>query len=226
MKNKYILEINNISKSFSDNLVFDNINLKIKKGEVISIIGKSGNGKSTLLKCINGLEKIDNGEIIFNGININNYNYVDLRQNIGIVFQDYNLFEHLTVIENLTIGLNKIKKYSQEKSNKLAIEMLKKVKLLEKQNNYPDELSGGQRQRISIARTMLMKPKIILLDEPTSALDDDAKTSVLELINELVNENMTLIIVSHEMDFVKKVSDKVFQFNKHNLKNVVMKESL
>lgn len=226
MKNKYILEINNISKSFSDNLVFDNINLKIKKGEVISIIGKSGNGKSTLLKCINGLEKIDNGEIIFNGININNYNYVDLRQNIGIVFQDYNLFEHLTVMENLTIGLNKIKRYSQEKSNKLAKEMLKKVKLLEKQNNYPDELSGGQRQRISIARTMLMKPKIILLDEPTSALDDDAKTSVLELINELVNENMTLIIVSHEMDFVKKVSDKVFQFNKDNLKKIVMEESL
>lgn len=220
MQNKYVIELKNISKTFNDKVVFKNISFKLKKGEVVSIIGKSGMGKSTLLKCINKLENIDSGEIFYEGENIERYDLSDLRQKIGIVFQDYNLFDHLTVLENLTIGLIKIKKYSLEKSNKMAIDILKKVNLIDKKDNYPDELSGGQRQRASIARTLLMKPNIIMLDEPTSALDEELKSTVLDLINELVNEDMTLIIVSHETDFVKKVSDKIYELKKNELKQV------
>ncbi len=220
MQTKYVIELKNISKTFNDKVVFKNISFKLKKGEVVSIIGKSGMGKSTLLKCINKLENIDSGEIFYEGENIERYDLSDLRQKIGIVFQDYNLFDHLTVLENLTIGLMKIKKYSLEKSNKMAIDILKKVNLIDKKDNYPDELSGGQRQRASIARTLLMKPNIIMLDEPTSALDEELKSTVLDLINELVNEDMTLIIVSHETDFVKKVSDKIYELKKNELKQV------
>ena len=220
MQTKYVIELKNISKTFNDKVVFKNISFKLKKGEVVSIIGKSGMGKSTLLKCINKLENIDSGEIFYEGENIERYDLSDLRQKIGIVFQDYNLFDHLTVLENLTIGLIKIKKYSLEKSNKMAIDILKKVNLIDKKDNYPDELSGGQRQRASIARTLLMKPNIIMLDEPTSALDEESKSTVLDLINELVNEDMTLIIVSHETDFVKKVSDKIYELKKNELKQV------
>lgn len=220
MQTKYVIELKNISKTFNDKVVFKNISFKLKKGEVVSIIGKSGMGKSTLLKCINKLENIDSGEIFYEGENIERYDLSDLRQKIGIVFQDYNLFDHLTVLENLTIGLIKIKKYSLEKSNKMAIDILKKVNLIDKKDNYPDELSGGQRQRASIARTLLMKPNIIMLDEPTSALDEELKSTVLDLINELVNEDMTLIIVSHETDFVKKVSDKIYELKKNELKQV------
>ena len=220
MQTKYVIELKNISKTFNDKVVFKNISFKLKKGEVVSIIGKSGMGKSTLLKCINKLENIDSGEIYYEGENIERYDLSDLRQKIGIVFQDYNLFDHLTVLENLTIGLIKIKKYSLEKSNKMAIDILKKVNLIDKKDNYPDELSGGQRQRASIARTLLMKPNIIMLDEPTSALDEELKSTVLDLINELVNEDMTLIIVSHETDFVKKVSDKIYELKKNELKQV------
>lgn len=217
MKKEAILELKQISKKFNDELVFDNINLQLKKGEVVSIIGKSGQGKSTLLKCLNLLEEIDSGEILLNGENIKNLNIIELRQSIGLVFQDYNLFEHLNVMDNLTIGLIKIKKYSEEKSKKLAIEMLKKIGLENKKDSYPDELSGGQKQRVSIARTLLMKPKIILLDEPTSALDEELKNEVLKLIMELVKEDMTLIIVSHEQEFISKISDRIFKLEKHNL---------
>ena len=217
MKKEAILELKQISKKFDDELVFDNINLQLKKGEVVSIIGKSGQGKSTLLKCLNLLEEIDSGEILLNGENIKNLNIIELRQSIGLVFQDYNLFEHLNVMDNLTIGLIKIKKYSEEKSKKLAIEMLKKIGLENKKDSYPDELSGGQKQRVSIARTLLMKPKIILLDEPTSALDEELKNEVLKLIMELVKEDMTLIIVSHEQEFISKISDRIFKLEKHNL---------
>ena len=217
MKKEAILELKQISKKFNDELVFDNINLQLKKGEVVSIIGKSGQGKSTLLKCLNLLEEIDSGEILLNGENIKNLNIIELRQSIGLVFQDYNLFEHLNVMDNLTIGLIKIKKYSEEKSKKLTIEMLKKIGLENKKDSYPDELSGGQKQRVSIARTLLMKPKIILLDEPTSALDEELKNEVLKLIMELVKEDMTLIIVSHEQEFISKISDRIFKLEKHNL---------
>lgn len=216
-----ILEIKNVTKTFGDEIIFKNVNLIVKKGEVISIIGKSGSGKSTFLKCLNRLEEINGGEILFDNKNINNYPISILRQKIGLVSQDYNLFEHLTVFENLIIGLIKIKNYSQTKSEKMTLDILKKIDLLDKKDKFPDELSGGQKQRVAIARTMLMKPDIILLDEPTSALDKEFKESVLNLIAELIEENMTLIIVSHEEEFVKKVSDRVIELKNNKLKEVI-----
>ncbi len=217
MKKDCILEFKNVTKYYGNELVFNNVNLKIKKGEVISLVGKSGSGKSTLLKCINCLEGINDGKIKFKGMDISEISLVELRQKIGIVFQDYNLFEHLTVLDNLIIGLIKIKGYSKKESIHKALKVLKKVDLVDKKDKYPDELSGGQKQRVAIARTLLMEPDIILLDEPTSALDKEMKDSVLELINELVDEDMTLIVVSHEDEFINKVSDRIFSFNKHTL---------
>ena len=210
----------NVSKYYKDELIFKNVNFELKKGDVISIVGKSGCGKSTMLKCINKLEEINSGEIMFNGVNINEIPLTVLRQKIGIVFQEYNLCDHLTVIENLTLALIKIKKYSLNRSLKLARDVLKKIDLLDKQDKYPDELSGGQKQRVAIARTLLMKPEIILLDEPTSALDKEMKESVLNLIKEMVKEDMTLIIVSHEENFVENVSDKIFKLDKNGLKEL------
>ena len=217
MKKDYILEFENVTKYYGNDLIFTDINLKIKKGDVIALTGKSGCGKSTLLKCINRLENINEGKIKFKGIDISKISMVELRQKIGIVFQDYNLFEHLTVLDNLIIGLHKIKKYSMEESKRMSLNILKKVDLIDKRDKYPDELSGGQKQRVAIARTLLMKPDIILLDEPTSALDKDVKDSVLKLIKELVDVDMTLIIVSHEDEFIKKVSDKIYRFNNKKL---------
>lgn len=211
MKNEFILEFENVTKYYGDDLVFSNVNLKIKKGDVIALTGKSGCGKSTLLKCINRLENISDGKIKFKGIDISEISMVELRQKIGMVFQDYNLFEHLTVLDNLIIGLIKIKKYSRDESIREALNMLKKLDLIDKKDNYPNELSGGQKQRVAIARTLLMKPDIILLDEPTSALDKEMKDSVLNLIKKIVEEDMTLIIVSHEEEFIKKVSNYIYQ---------------
>ena len=210
MKKEFILEFENVTKYYSDDLVFSNVNLKIKKGDVIALTGKSGCGKSTLLKCINRLENINDGKIKFKGIDISEISMVELRQKIGMVFQDYNLFEHLTVLDNLIIGLIKIKKISRDESIHKALNMLKKLDLIDKKDNYPNELSGGQKQRVAIARTLLMKPDIILLDEPTSALDKEMKDSVLNLIKKIVEENMTLIIVSHEEEFIKNVSDQIY----------------
>ena len=204
-----MLKIVNVSKKYKNNNVLKNINLEINKGEVVSIIGKSGCGKSTLLKCINRLENIDEGNIYFDSIDITKMNISDLRQKIGIVFQEYNLFEHLTVLQNLTIGLIKIKKYSDMYAKKESIKVLKKIGLEDKINSYPDELSGGQKQRVAIARTLLMKPKLILLDEPTSALDKEMKKEVINLITSMVKDDMTLLIVSHEEEFVNKISDKI-----------------
>ena len=217
MKKEFILELENVTKYYGNELIFSNVNLKIKRGDVIYLSGKSGCGKSTLLKCINRLENIDSGKIKFNGIDISKISTTELRQKIGIVFQDYNLFEHLTVLDNLIIGLIKIKKYSKNESIHKALNILKKVDLIDKKDKYPDELSGGQKQRVAIARTLLMKPDIILLDEPTSALDREMKDSVLNLIKEIVDEDMTLIIVSHEEEFMKKVSDKIYYLKNNKL---------
>ena len=211
MEKEFILEFENVTKYYGDDLVFSNVNLKIKKGDVIALTGKSGCGKSTLLKCINRLENINDGKIKFKGIDIYEISMVELRQKIGMVFQDYNLFEHLTVLDNLIIGLIKIKKYSRDESIHKALNILKKLDLIDKKDNYPNELSGGQKQRVAIARTLLMKPDIILLDEPTSALDKEMKDSVLNLIKKIVEEDMTLIIVSHEEEFIKKVSNYIYQ---------------
>lgn len=219
-----MLEVKHISKAYKDNVILEDINFNIKKGEVISIVGNSGCGKSTILKCLNRIENISSGEIILNGKDITEYKVEELRQKIGLVFQDYNLFEHLTIIDNLTIGLIKLKGYSKESATNEALKLLSKLKLLDKVNNYPDELSGGEKQRIAIARTLLMKPDIILLDEPTSALDKSMKKEVLKLIGNLVKEDLTLIIVSHEDDFVKKVSDKIITIKNKKSKITINKE--
>lgn len=204
-----MLKLDNISKKYKNNVVFSNLSFEIKKGEVIGILGKSGSGKSTLLKCINRLENIDSGNIYFNNMDFVCYNINELRQKIGIVFQDYSLFEHLNVLDNLTLGLIKIKNISKKVAEKEAIKLLNKIGLKEKIYNYPSELSGGQRQRVAIARSLILKPEILMLDEPTSALDKEMKQEVLKLILDLVKEDMTLIIVSHEENFIKKVSDKI-----------------
>lgn len=204
-----MLKFKNVSKKYKNTTILKNINFEINKGEVVSIIGKSGCGKSTLLKCINRLESIDDGVIYFENKDISSLDLLKLRQKIGIVFQEYNLFEHLTVLQNLTIGLIKIKNISEEVAKKQAMAMLKKIKLTDKSDNYPDELSGGQKQRVAIARTLLMKPKLILLDEPTSALDKEMKQEVINLIIKMAKDDMTLLIVSHEEELVKEISDKI-----------------
>lgn len=224
MKKEFILEFENVTKYYGDDLVFSNVNLKIKKGDVIALTGKSGCGKSTLLKCINRLENINDGKIKFKALDISEISMVELRQKIGMVFQDYNLFEHLTVLDNLIIGLIKIKKYSRDESIHEALNMLKKLDLIDKKDNYPNELSGGQKQRVAIARTLLMKPDIILLDEPTSALDKEMKDSVLNLIKKIVEEDMTLIIVSHEEEFIKKVSDTIYNLSNNKSKIQIEKK--
>ncbi len=213
-----MLKFKNVSKKYKNTTILENINFEINKGEVVSIIGKSGCGKSTLLKCINRLESIDDGVIYFENKDISSLDLLKLRQKIGIVFQEYNLFEHLTVLQNLTIGLIKIKNISEEVAKKQAMAMLKKIKLTDKSDNYPDELSGGQKQRVAIARTLLMKPKLILLDEPTSALDKEMKQEVINLIIKMAKDDMTLLIVSHEEELVKEISDKIIYIKNGRLK--------
>lgn len=213
-----MLKFKNVSKKYKNTTILENINFEINKGEVVSIIGKSGCGKSTLLKCINRLESIDDGVIYFENKDISSLDLLKLRQKIGIVFQEYNLFEHLTVLQNLTIGLIKIKNISEEVAKKQAMAMLKKIKLTDKSDNYPDELSGGQKQRVAIARTLLMKPKLILLDEPTSALDKEMKQEVINLIIKMAKDDMTLLIVSHEEELVKEISDKIIYIKNGRVK--------
>lgn len=218
MKNKkYILKIDKISKKINDETIFENLNLNIEQGEVISITGESGIGKTTFLKCINRLTSIDSGNIFFNDKNINDYNLVQLRIKVGLVFQEYNLFENLTVFENLVLGLLKIKKINTDEAEHKADDILKYLKLEHKKSNYPFELSGGQKQRVAIARSLLMEPSILLLDEPTSSLDNETKKDIVKLIKRLKQDNYTIIIVSHEDDFVSKVSDKIYILNKSGL---------
>ena len=212
-----MLRIVDVSKKYKKTNVLNKLNLKVKQGQVIGIIGKSGTGKSTLLKCINRIEEVDEGTIIFEGENIKNIDLVSLRQKIGLVFQDYTLFEHLNVLENLTIAPIVVKNKNQIEIIEDAKKILQDVGLEDKIYNYPNELSGGQKQRLAIARTLLMEPRILLLDEPTSSLDKETKTEVLKLIMRLVEKGMTLIIVSHEEELISKACDKVFKLIDGNL---------
>lgn len=206
-----MLEVKNLRKSFGDNKVLNGIDIKIKKGERIAIIGPSGCGKSTFLRCLNFLEVPDSGDIIFDGINICEKD-VDLsliRRKMGMVFQQFNLFPHMTVLDNITMALVKLGIMSKEKANKKALELLESINLKDKANNYPDELSGGQKQRVAIIRTLIMDPEVVLFDEPTSALDPEMVFEVLDLIMEVAKKNITMIMVSHEMGFVKKFATKI-----------------
>ena len=200
-----MLEVNNLSKSFGDNLVLDNISFVIKKGDVVSIVGPSGSGKSTLLRCINYLEKPTSGDVIFEGNRVNKI----VGKGIGMVFQQFNLFPNLSVLDNIILSPVKLKIMDRDNAVKKAYELLDIIGLRDKASNYPDELSGGQKQRVAIIRTLIMNPDIILFDEPTSALDPEMIGEVLDLIKRIADSGKTMLIVSHEMNFVKNVSNRV-----------------
>lgn len=206
-----MIKIKNIKKKFGENEVLKDINLNITKGEILAILGPSGSGKSTLLRCLNLLEKPNSGEIIFKEENIlsKKCNIDKVRQNIGMVFQNFNLFPNMTVLENITVAPIKVKKISKEQAIIDACNLLDRVGLLDKQNSYPDQLSGGQKQRIAIARALAMKPDVMLFDEPTSALDPEMVKEVLDVMKELANEGMTMAVVTHEMGFAREVANKV-----------------
>ena len=207
-----MISVKNLSKRFGDHWVLKDINAEIRKGEVISIIGPSGTGKSTFLRCLNLLERPTGGSIVIDGVNIlqKGTDEPKLRRKMGMVFQSFNLFAHLTVLDNLTLGPMKLLGKSRQDAESKAIELLKSVGVSEKQHQYPDELSGGQKQRVAIARCLAMDPEIILFDEPTSALDPTMVSEVLAVIRRLAKDGMTMAIVTHEMDFAKNVSSRVF----------------
>lgn len=211
-----MLEIKNLKKKFGDNLVLNDIDLKVEKNDVIAIIGPSGCGKSTFLRCINMLEKPTSGKIIFEGVDITKKGtkLTKVREKIGMVFQQFNLFPHLTVLENITLSPVKLKLMTEEEAKEKAIELLETIGLKDKCDNYPGQLSGGQQQRVAIVRSLIMNPDILLFDEPTSALDPEMVGEVLELIKSIADKGMTMIIVSHEMNFVKKCATKVLFFDK------------
>ncbi len=207
-----MIQIEALSKKFGDLTILKDISTVIEKGEIISIIGPSGTGKSTFLRCLNLLEKPTSGKIIVDGVNIldKKYDVSLLRRKMGMVFQSFNLFEHLSIIENLTIGPIKILGKSKEEATKRGIDLLKAVGLVEKCYSFPSELSGGQKQRVAIARCLSMDPEVILLDEPTSALDPTMVSEVLGVIRQLAKTGITMLIVTHEMNFAKDVSTRVF----------------
>ena len=205
-----MLEVKNLKKSFGKVDVLKGINLKIEKGDRVAIIGPSGCGKSTLLRCLNMIEKPTSGEIIFKHKNIiTSDDLYKVRQKIGMVFQQFNLFPHLTVEKNIILAPVKLGLMSEATAKKKSNELLKKIGLYDKRNNYPNQLSGGQKQRVAIVRSLVMNPDILLFDEPTSALDPEMVQEVLELIEEIADEGMTMVIVSHEMNFVKKCANKI-----------------
>lgn len=206
-----LIEIKDLCKSYGEHLVLDHINISISKGEVIAIVGPSGCGKSTFLRSMNLLEKPESGAIFFEGTNIldKKTNINRIRQKIGMVFQQFNLFPNMTVKENIMLAPVKLKNLSKEEAGKKAEELLERVGLKEKAEAYPDNLSGGQKQRIAIARTMAMNPDVILFDEPTSALDPEMVGEVLEIMKELAREGMTMIVVTHEMGFAREVASRV-----------------
>mgnify|MGYP000395099753 CR=1 FL=1 len=206
-----MIKVSNLNKKFNDLHVLKGINEHIKKGEVVVIIGPSGSGKSTFLRCLNLLEEPTSGEIIFEGVSINDKNndINKLRQKMGMVFQDFNLFPHMTVLENITLAPIKVNKLQKEEAEKIALNLLKRVGLKDKASSYPKQLSGGQKQRIAIARALAMSPDVMLFDEPTSALDPEMVGEVLEVMKDLAVEGMTMIVVTHEMGFAKEVATRV-----------------
>lgn len=214
-----VIKVENLSKSFGSLKVLDGITEEIKQGEVVSIIGPSGSGKSTFLRCLNLLEIPSSGRVIFEGTDITDKKVnIDLhRQKIGMVFQHFNVFPHLTVLENITITPRLEKKIVKTEIEAKALELLKKVGLADKANEYPRKLSGGQKQRLAIVRALAMDPDVILFDEPTSALDPEMVKEVLEVIKDLAVNGMTIVIVTHEMGFAKQISDRVLFMDGGNI---------
>ena len=216
---KKIVEVKNLKKQYGDNVILKNINLYIDKGEVVSLIGPSGSGKSTILRCITDLESITSGEILIEGNNLTDKNVdkkikKEMLLKTGMVFQTFNLFPHMSVRNNIVRTLKLVKNMNTEKAESIVKEMLSLVGLSDKINNYPNELSGGQKQRVAIARALELKPDIMLFDEPTSALDPELVKEVLDIIRKLKSQKITMLIVSHEMNFVREISDRVIIMEK------------
>lgn len=213
--NNTILKVRNLYKKFEGVEVLKNINFDLKEKEVLVIIGPSGAGKSTLIRCINRLEEPTQGEIIFRGEKIDSKtDYNKLREQIGMVFQKFNLFLHLTALQNITLPLKIVKKKSEEEARKIALEYLSKVGLKDRANHYPIQLSGGEQQRVAIARALSLEPQIMLFDEPTSSIDIELIKDVLDVMKNLAKEGMTMIVVSHEMGFAKEVGDRIIFMDK------------
>ncbi|MBS7041079.1 amino acid ABC transporter ATP-binding protein [Veillonella sp.] len=205
-----MIKLENVHKSFGKNEVLKGINLYIEQGQVVVIIGPSGSGKSTVLRTMNYLEEPTSGKVIVDGMDLSDKKKLnDVRAEVGMVFQNFNLFPHMTVMENLTLAQTKVRKTSMEEAKKIGQALLDRVGLADKANAYPDSLSGGQKQRVAIARALAMKPKVMLFDEPTSALDPEMVSEVLDVMKSLAEEGMTMVIVTHEMGFAKKVADRV-----------------
>ena len=206
-----LLEIQNLHKSFAETPILNGIDLSVKQGEVVVILGPSGCGKSTLLRCLNGLEDIQQGQIVLDGSGVlgRDLNWNKVRQDIGMVFQNYELFGHMNVIDNILLGPLKVQKRARAEAEKLADQLLKRVGLYDRKLDYPRHLSGGQKQRIAIVRSLVMQPKVMLMDEITAALDPEMVREVLDVVLGLAQEGMTMLIVTHEMGFAQKVADRV-----------------
>jgi glutamate transport system ATP-binding protein len=209
--NAHLVELRGVRKSFGDNVVLDDINLAVSRGEAIVIAGPSGSGKSTMLRCINALEEVDEGEIVFDGRSVTSAGkgITALRAEIGMVFQQFNLFPHRSVLENITLAPVQTKRMPVERARERARALLERVGIAEKANQYPADLSGGQQQRVAIARALAMEPKLMLFDEPTSALDPEMIREVLDVMRDLAREGMTMLVVTHEMGFAREVCDRL-----------------
>ena len=210
MSDQKLVELVDVRKSFGDNVVLDGVSLSVARGEVIVIAGPSGSGKSTMLRCVNGLETVDSGDIRFDGRPVKpGKGLPELRAEIGLVFQQFNLFPHMSVLDNIMLAPLKVKGISSEQARITAHELLERVGISEKADQYPADLSGGQQQRVAIARALAMEPKLMLFDEPTSALDPEMIREVLDVMRGLARDGMTMLVVTHEMGFAREVCDRL-----------------
>ncbi len=208
----YIIVVEHISKTFPNGVkALVDFSTRIHRGEVVVVIGPSGSGKSTFLRCLNGLEEIDSGAITIDGIVLDDHkkNRLEIRKEVGMVFQQFNLFPHMTVLENISLAQRRVRKKTKEQARAMSMDLLEKVGIADKADNYPNQLSGGQQQRVAIARALAMMPKVMLFDEATSALDPEMIGEVLDVMKALAREGMTMICVTHEMGFAREVSDRV-----------------
>ncbi|MFC1823628.1 amino acid ABC transporter ATP-binding protein [Thermodesulfobacteriota bacterium] len=213
----YIVTVDKICKTFPNgDRALHNFSTKIRRSEVVVVIGPSGSGKSTLLRCLNGLEEIDSGSVVIDGITLDGHkeNRLEIRKEVGMVFQSFNLFPHLTVLENVNLAQRLVRRKSKKEADETSMELLNKVGIPDKANTFPNHLSGGQQQRVAIARALAMTPKVMMFDEATSALDPEMISEVLEVMKNLAIEGMTMIVVTHEMGFAREVSDRVIFMEK------------
>jgi polar amino acid transport system ATP-binding protein len=232
-----VLKVYGLSKSFKGNMVLDNVSFEIKKGEIAAVIGHSGAGKTTLLRCINGLEKFDRGEVIISGrylvrevsgkmIYASNRELKAIRKSINLVFQNFNLFPHLTVLENVIEAPVHVYEVSKQTAKNEALEILKRLGLDDKVNAYPFELSGGQRQRVAIARACALEPDIICLDEPTSALDPELRDETASILRDLSKKDIAVLVISHDMDFVKRIADRIIFMERGKITEEIYRKDL